>query len=411
MADYPEGDNGSLAEQAATVTCTQVAEQSTATLSCPSGQVVKSITFGSYGTPTGSCPSFSQGACHASTSKSTLESLCLNKQSCSVAATNSTFGDPCVGTFKKLAVTYTCDAAGGSVNCTLNPYSSVNWSSFGQYKANYHTHTTNSDGADSPSKVISQYKDAGYSVLAITDHNRITWPWPTTPSGMLPVKGDEYSSSAHVGALLNFTESGNTLEKGIPHIQASGGMCNIHHPGRERDPSGWSWYIPWFRDFTCFGLEVFNQGDRYSNDRKLWDNINENYFKAHGRLVWGTSDDDKHATRHLYRNFQFMLMPSLSESNLRTSMRNGAFYFAYEPGGSGQAKVPRISNIVVNDSAKTITITSSGADSIYWVGPGTTTVATGATFDFSNYTKPFVRAVLDGSSGDSFTQPFGFQSN
>jgi hypothetical protein len=33
----------------------------------------------------------------------------LNKQSCSVAATNSTFGDPCVGKSKKLAVTYTCD--------------------------------------------------------------------------------------------------------------------------------------------------------------------------------------------------------------------------------------------------------------------------------------------------------------
>ncbi|MBD3238967.1 MAG: hypothetical protein GF331_00170 [Chitinivibrionales bacterium] len=44
--------------------------------------------------------------------------------------------------------------------------------------------------------------------------------------------------------------------------------------------------------------------------------------------------------------------------------------------------------------------------------PGTSTVATGNTFDFSNYTnQPFIRAVLDGSSGDSFTQPFGFQTN
>jgi hypothetical protein len=34
----------------------------------------------------------------------------LNKQSCSVAATNATFGDPCAGTAKKLAVTYTCAA-------------------------------------------------------------------------------------------------------------------------------------------------------------------------------------------------------------------------------------------------------------------------------------------------------------
>jgi hypothetical protein len=92
-------------------------------------------------------------------------------------------------------------------------------------------------------------------------------------------------------------------------------------------------------------------------------------------------------------------------------MRSGAFYFAYEPGGSGNANVPRISKIAVDNSAKTITITATGANSIYWVGPGTSNVASGKTFSFSNYTKPFVRAVLDGSSGDSFTQPFGFKSN
>ncbi|MCU0663414.1 MAG: hypothetical protein MUC50_13940 [Myxococcota bacterium] len=70
--------------------------------------------------------------------------------------------------------------------------------------------------------------------------------------------------------------------------------------------------------------------------------------------------------------------------------------------------MPRISEITVDSNAKTITITASGANSISWVGPGTSAVASGATLNFSKYTKPFVRAVLDGSSGDSFTQPFGF---
>ncbi|MCU0693171.1 MAG: M66 family metalloprotease [Polyangiaceae bacterium] len=93
-------------------TCAQVKERSTATLSCPSGQVIKSITFASYGLPTGACPSFSQGTCHASTSQSKVESLCLNKQSCSVAASNDVFGDPCSGKNKTLAILYTCGAGG-----------------------------------------------------------------------------------------------------------------------------------------------------------------------------------------------------------------------------------------------------------------------------------------------------------
>jgi len=41
-----------------------------------------------------------------------------------------------------------------------------------QYKANLHCHTNLSDGALPPQEVKRIYKDAGYSVLAITDHER-----------------------------------------------------------------------------------------------------------------------------------------------------------------------------------------------------------------------------------------------
>ena len=38
------------------------------------------------------------------------------------------------------------------------------------YKANFHLHTTNSDGRRSPEEVIALYREQGYDVLAITDH-------------------------------------------------------------------------------------------------------------------------------------------------------------------------------------------------------------------------------------------------
>jgi hypothetical protein len=265
--------------------------------------------------------------------------------------------------------------------------------------------------------VIDEYHSANYDILAITDHDVITWPWTAygrnpTSLGMLAVRGDEYSNSHHMNAFYDFATASAGLESGIPHVEASGGLSLIAHPGRYNSPSDWDWYIPWFRDYpSCVGLEVYNQGDRYPNDRRLWDNINEFFFESHDRLVWGYSNDDKHTTSHLYRNYQFMLMPSLTESALRTSQQSGTFYFCYEPGGSGDGRAPRISGISVDNEAKTITIAATGYNTISWVGPGTAVVGTGATFDYSDYSNmPFVRAVLEGTYGDSFTQPFGFET-
>lgn len=39
------------------------------------------------------------------------------------------------------------------------------------YKGNLHSHTTNSDGKLTPSEMVAIYKEAGYSFLALTDHN------------------------------------------------------------------------------------------------------------------------------------------------------------------------------------------------------------------------------------------------
>jgi len=88
--------------------CAAVDEGQTLSLACPAGRTILSIAFASYGTPTGSCGSFAQSACHASTSSSVVGTACIGKNSCTVPATNATFGDPCVGTFKRLWVQASC---------------------------------------------------------------------------------------------------------------------------------------------------------------------------------------------------------------------------------------------------------------------------------------------------------------
>ena len=41
-----------------------------------------------------------------------------------------------------------------------------------QYKANLHCHSTLSDGHLTPEQLKKLYKDNGYSILSITDHER-----------------------------------------------------------------------------------------------------------------------------------------------------------------------------------------------------------------------------------------------
>jgi hypothetical protein len=318
-----------------------------------------------------------------------------------------------------------------NVTVVLNPYAAVDWETWGQYKANFHTHTTNSDGSDPPEVVIEQYHSKSYDVLAITDHDYTTWPWTEYGMdplwlGMLAVRGNEYSQSHHVTAFYNFTESHLDMATGIPHVHEQGGLTQINHPGSY----GYSneTYLNYYEQFSsCIWLEVFNTGDRYPGDRQRWDQINEILFYEQGRLVWGASNDDKHAATELYRNFQFMLAPELTENAIRTAQTSGAFYFAYEPAGSGDAKVPRIISIEVDNDAKTITVNATAYDAVYWIGPGSEVVAEGPVFNFSSYAnrphirfiqdvlsgyarRPFVRFVLDGPYGDSYSQPFGFEA-
>jgi hypothetical protein len=95
-------------------------EGSTINITAPSGKVIDNVLFASYGNPTGSGGDFQKGSCHASTSESVVRSNCVGKSSCSISATNSTFGDPCNGTGKRMYITVTASAPGSSTTSSIN---------------------------------------------------------------------------------------------------------------------------------------------------------------------------------------------------------------------------------------------------------------------------------------------------
>ncbi len=93
-----------------TTTSTSASEGGTISISTPTGTIISSILFASYGLP--DTTNWITTWCHASGSMSVIQSSCLNRNSCSVGANNSVFGDPCGGWGKTLAVRYTYSTAG-----------------------------------------------------------------------------------------------------------------------------------------------------------------------------------------------------------------------------------------------------------------------------------------------------------
>ena len=83
--------------------CVNVDENQTAIFTAPAGTYFNTVSFASYGSPTGSCGAFQINyVCHSAVkSQSYTESRLLgNTGTIEVIANNENFDDPCVGTFK-----------------------------------------------------------------------------------------------------------------------------------------------------------------------------------------------------------------------------------------------------------------------------------------------------------------------
>jgi hypothetical protein len=100
------------------IICATADENGNLVLTAPSGALITAINFASYGTPNGTCGSFTLGACNATGSKTVVEGYALGRNTATIPANNTVFGDPCVGTYKRLYVqaTYTVTAPGTTAN-------------------------------------------------------------------------------------------------------------------------------------------------------------------------------------------------------------------------------------------------------------------------------------------------------
>jgi len=105
------GPAGGASGNAGAGVCGTGAENDNVVMGCPNGQVITGVVFAGFGTPAGSCGTFTAGSCNATDAVDVVKALCVGRSTCTIPARNDVFGDPCDKTTKHLAVDVTCGAA------------------------------------------------------------------------------------------------------------------------------------------------------------------------------------------------------------------------------------------------------------------------------------------------------------
>ncbi len=268
-----------------------------------------------------------------------------------------------------------------------NPYETVDWDTFDQYKASLHSHTNVSDGVPTVAESVEKHYELGFDILAISDHAVLGTTWTnekpnTVPlyrlvkfgnsmqsnlqplsqeryeeittgvgrdgRGMLEVLGGIEANGAtpindcHVNAL--FADFGQALmgiygdyETVVKQVGKRGGITFLDHVGEyvgcEDDPdmAKQPYYINklaniFLENESCVAMDI-NSGvnNRTRYDYILWDEVLKMTI-PYGRNVSCITFSDGHLIDQYDRAFTMMCMPSNTVENLRTCLENGAYF-------------------------------------------------------------------------------------
>ena len=199
---------------------------------------------------------------------------------------------------------------------------------FNEYKANLHTHSSTSDGRFEPAKVIQLYADAGYDVLAFTDHRKINPVSAYDSRGMTLISGMELHPNGPRDIMWHILGLGLpedfvypdpvTGQEAVDAVSAAGGICFCAHP--------------YWCGFTSAevarlkgiqGIEVYNTSTRYIGkeyNMQCWDELLDM-----GRKFNAIAVDDIHWDYDIFRGSTMILAEDKSLPSLMKALKEGRY--------------------------------------------------------------------------------------
>lgn len=233
------------------------------------------------------------------------------------------------------------------------------------YKAALHTHSTMSDGKQTPEEVKKAHKERGYQILCITDHNiNVSYPELNEPD-FLMLTGMEINTRQYGGwdvfndktyHLLFIAKEPDNLWQPLPRwgetadrpgwaeqaekmcleydIQAvnaliargneKGFLCAYCHP---------TWSRQDYRDYAplegLWGMELCNSGSQFA-----YDSYNGNIYRelcALGKSIMPLGTDDSHSEPRIGLAWTMVGAPELSYQSVIAALEKGDLYMSTGP--------------------------------------------------------------------------------
>lgn len=234
------------------------------------------------------------------------------------------------------------------------------------YKANLHSHTTDSDGYLSPKALCELYKSHGYSVLCITDHDRMFDRSALCEDGFLVLNGFEHSVGqysytgrlVHIGMIatrpdikpfvmltcpdasqLNDDEYTKAVNNAVRIANENGFLCIQNHPrwslDTDKECMDYEGFIGMevYNHFSeIMGVEDYNVAMQQSLARKGKDVFAIMADDDHNKPGWVLLQSNKFdITDTSFGGWIVIKAPSLTYDNIINALKNGDFYASTGP--------------------------------------------------------------------------------
>ena len=208
----------------------------------------------------------------------------------------------------------------------VNPYLAVIESSGMWFRANFHLHAGAEDacGIYPLDEVVRVYKEAGYQVLTVSNHDCYTdVAHLSSEYGIRLINGFEYSRNTHMLCIGCKGLIAGDHQALIDECTSQEGHVVLCHPNWQRQGYWSEEALAELSGYT--GIEVLNgviirhKGTGLAED--TWDHL-----LSRGKLVWGFGNDDFHRWYDIAKSWTMIYARSDQQEDVQEAIRDGAFY-------------------------------------------------------------------------------------